>query len=167
MLLDYYKLSNISFRLYSGKIFISRVLTNRQYTVIINSMEVRQYYIEELCELTGFTRRTIRYYIQEGLIPPPAGRGRGGFYNDSHVDKLMQIKSFQERGLNLATIAGLIKKEELNTVENIRNIWVRYEIVPGMEISISRDLEETSRRKIEEIIKVARLLLEENIDDGQ
>ncbi|MCK4823506.1 MerR family transcriptional regulator, partial [bacterium] len=30
-------------------------------------------------------RRTIRYYIQEGLLEPPAGRGRGGFYYDSHL----------------------------------------------------------------------------------
>jgi len=130
-------------------------------------MEAKLYTIDELCELTGFTRRTIRYYIQEGLISPPAGRGRGGFYNDSHVNKLLQIKDLQERGLNLATIAGLIKKEDLNTVENKRNIWVRCEIVPGMEISVSRELEENNRRKIDDIIKVARLLLEENIDDGQ
>jgi DNA-binding transcriptional MerR regulator len=116
-------------------------------------MEVKQYTIEELSELTGFTRRTIRYYIQEGLIPPPAGRGRGGFYNDSHVGKLLQIKALQERGLNLATIAGLIKKEELNTGDNFRKIWIKYEVVPGMEISVSRDLEDTHKRKLTILLK--------------
>jgi DNA-binding transcriptional MerR regulator len=131
------------------------------------SVEIKQYTIQELCELTGYTRRTIRYYIQEGLIPPPAGRGRGGFYNDSHVGKLLQIKALQERGFNLATIAGLIKKEELNTGDNIRKIWIKYEVVPGMEISVSRDLEDIHKRKIDDIIKVARLLLKESSNDEQ
>jgi len=130
-------------------------------------MEVKQYTIEELCELTGYTRRTIRYYIQEGLIPPPAGRGRGGFYNDSHIGKLLQIKALQERGLNLATIAGLMKKEGLNTGDTFRKIWIKYEVVPGMEICVSRDLEDIHKRKIGDIIKVARLLLEERFNDEQ
>jgi len=126
-------------------------------------MESKQYNIEELSELTGFTRRTIRYYIQEGLIGPPAGRGRGGFYNDSHLDKLIYIKSLQERGLNLAAINELLNTGKTNSVEYFRNVWIRYEIVPGLEISVSRDLEEKESKRIFEIIKVARALLKEKI----
>jgi len=44
-----------------------------------------RYTIDQLCERTGFTRRTIHFYVNEGLIDPPAGRGRGGFYNDSQL----------------------------------------------------------------------------------
>jgi DNA-binding transcriptional MerR regulator len=128
-------------------------------------MDSKQYNIEELSELTGFTRRTIRYYIQEGLIEPPAGRGRGGFYNDSHLDKLLYIKSLQERGLNLVSITKLISAGEENTNENIRNIWARYEIIPGLEISVNRDLEGKESKKILEIIKVAKALLKEKIDN--
>ncbi len=39
-------------------------------------METKKYTIEELCDLTGYSRRTIRYYVQSGIIDPPAGRGR-------------------------------------------------------------------------------------------
>ena len=45
--------------------------------------KAKKYTIEELSNLTGFSRRTIRYYIQENIIKPPSGRGRGGFYYNS------------------------------------------------------------------------------------
>jgi DNA-binding transcriptional MerR regulator len=61
-------------------------------------MNEKLYTIKQLSELTGYSRRTIRYYIQQGLLEPPAGRGRGGFYNDSHLLKLKEIRAQQEKG---------------------------------------------------------------------
>ena len=124
-------------------------------------MSNKQYAIDELSELTGFSRRTIRYYIQEGLLEPPAGRGRGGFYYDSHLNKLMQIKSLQEKGLSLAAITGLLKAGESRADNYLREIWVKYSIVPGLEFNISRDLEQKEGKAISEIIKIARALLKE------
>jgi hypothetical protein len=113
-------------------------------------MDVKQYTIEELGELTGFTRRTIRFYVQEGLLEPPAGRGRGGFYYDSHLETLRHIKSLQERDLSLA-----------EPVNYPREVWVKYAVTPGLEINVRRDLEQLESKKIFEIIKIARALLEE------
>ncbi len=124
-------------------------------------MESKQYTIEELSELTGFTRRTIRYYIQEGLLEPPAGRGRGGFYYDSHLEKLLYIKSMQERGLSLAAINTLLKTSKTESVNFSREVWVKYEVATGIEINIRRDLELQESRKIQEIINIARALLKE------
>jgi DNA-binding transcriptional MerR regulator len=124
-------------------------------------MEEKQYTIDQLSELTGFTRRTIRYYIQEGLLEPPAGRGRGGFYFDSHLQTLLQIKSLQERGLGLTAIMGLLKIDETEPISNIREVWIKYQVIPGCEISIRRDLEQQENKKITEIIKIARALFEE------
>jgi DNA-binding transcriptional MerR regulator len=67
-------------------------------------MKERRYTIQELSELTGFSIRTIRYYVHEGLIDPPAGRGRGGFYFDSQLNQLKQIKALQEKGMRLSSI---------------------------------------------------------------
>ena len=125
-------------------------------------METKQYTIEDLCELTGFSRRTIRYYVQEGLIDPPAGRGRGGFYFDSHLDKLLKIKSLQDRGLRLSAILPVLKQRDvLELPQEIvaREVWVRYPIADGIEIHISRDLEEKERKKLDEIVRVARSIL--------
>jgi DNA-binding transcriptional MerR regulator len=124
-------------------------------------MDVKQYTIEELGELTGFTRRTIRFYVQEGLLEPPAGRGRGGFYYDSHLETLRHIKSLQERDLSLAAILQLLKKGEPEPVNYPREVWVKYAVTPGLEINVRRDLEQLESKKIFEIIKIARALLEE------
>jgi DNA-binding transcriptional MerR regulator len=123
-------------------------------------MEENHYTIEDLCELTGYTRRTIRYYIQEGLLDPPAGRGRGGFYFDSHLKRLNEIKSLQDKGLKLAGIQEVLKKGKEPELLNIRELWIKYPIDQGIEIHISRDLEEKERKKITEIIRVARSILE-------
>jgi len=125
-------------------------------------METKQYTIEDLCELTGFSRRTIRYYVQQGLIEPPAGRGRGGFYFDSHLDKLLKIKSLQDRGLRLSAILPVLKQRDvLESPQEIvaREVWVRYPIADGIEIHISRDLEERERKKLDEIVRLARSIL--------
>jgi hypothetical protein len=45
-------------------------------------------------------------------LDPPAGRGRGGFYYDSHLQRLLEIKALQNRGLRLAAIQEMFKKGE-------------------------------------------------------
>ena len=118
-------------------------------------MEKKQYTIEDLCELTGYTRRTIRYYIQEGLLDPPAGRGRGGFYFDSHLKKLLEIKSLQDKGLKLAAILEVLEKGKEPELSSLRELWIKYPIDQGIEIHISRNLEEKESKKIAEIMDLS------------
>ncbi len=122
-------------------------------------MKNKKYTIEQLSELTGYTRRTIRYYIQQGLLEPPAGRGRGGFYYDSHLHKLQEIRANQEQGIKLAAIQELTKTDLENTPESVRDIWVRYPIIPGIEIHIRRDVEQDKGRRITELIRIAKSIL--------
>jgi DNA-binding transcriptional MerR regulator len=122
-------------------------------------MDEKHYSIEELEELTGFSIRTIRYYIQEGLLDPPPGRGRGGYYFDSHLQRLREIKALQEQGLKLSSIQEIVRKGERPDIPYERDLWVRYPIQPGIEIHISREVEEKERRNILEIIKIARSIL--------
>jgi len=128
-------------------------------------METKQYTIEELCELTGFSRRTIRYYVQEGLIDPPAGRGRGGFYFDSHLNKLRQIKALQDDGLRLSQIQEVLKIGKKPEMAPLREIWIRYPVEPGIEIHIQRELDESERKKLVEIIRVAKSILKGGTND--
>jgi DNA-binding transcriptional MerR regulator len=122
-------------------------------------MENKLYTIEELSELTGYTRRTIRYYIQQGLLEPPAGRGRGGFYNDSHVSKLREIRAQQEKGIKLAALLEQSKPGTDAALEYDRELWVRYPVIPGIEIHIQRHVEEREGRRIPEIIRMVKSLL--------
>jgi DNA-binding transcriptional MerR regulator len=128
-------------------------------------MSGTRYTIDQLSEKTGYSIRTIRYYIQEGLLPPPAGRGRGGFYYDSHLQRLLEIKTLQDRGLKLGAIQEMLKRGEVPLPATEREIWVRCPVVPGFEIHVSRELEEKDRKKISEIIRIARSILEEEATD--
>ncbi len=60
--------------------------------------------IGEIAERGGVTRRTVRYYVQRGLIPEPLGRGRGEHYGAEHLAALLRVKSLQEQGATLEEI---------------------------------------------------------------
>jgi DNA-binding transcriptional MerR regulator len=130
-------------------------------------MAERHYTIGQLSELTGFSRRTIRYYVQEGLLAPPAGRGRGGFYFDSHMATLRRIRSLQEKGLRLSAIFEMLRDVVApGPVKEERRIWVRYEIAPGIEIHVDRGREKAAGKDIGEIIRVAKSILNRGGQDN-
>ena len=62
------------------------------------------YNIQELADLGGVTRRTVRYYVQRGLIPPPLGVGRGSHYRAEHLAALQRVRGLQEAGVALDAI---------------------------------------------------------------
>ncbi|WP_370324000.1 MerR family transcriptional regulator [Euzebya sp.] len=64
--------------------------------------------IDDLAATTGVSSRSIRYYQTRGLLPPPKVRGRQGFYDHRHVDRLGLISELQEEGLNLQAIGWLL-----------------------------------------------------------
>ncbi len=60
--------------------------------------------LDELCEQAGVTVRTVRYYISEGLLPPPTGHGASTRYMREHLDRLRIIDSLKEQFLPLREI---------------------------------------------------------------
>ena len=125
-------------------------------------MNENAYTIDRLCELTGYSRRTIRYYVQEGLISPPAGRGRGGYYYDSHLDRLLEIRALQDRGMKLGSIRRMLESEALDdTAQPAREVWIRCPVAEGVEIHFTRAVESGKRKELAEIVRAAKLLLEE------
>ena len=61
----------------------------------------------DLAELTaraGVSARTVRYYIQQGLLPAPESRGPGAHYTAEHLDRLLLIRRLQREHLPLAEI---------------------------------------------------------------
>ncbi len=63
-----------------------------------------RYTIDDLVRLTGLQRRTIRFYVEKGLLAPPAGRGRGGFYGEAQLARLREILKSREEGRSLDSI---------------------------------------------------------------
>ena len=63
-----------------------------------------RYTIEELEQITGVRRRTLRFYVQCGLLPPAEGRGKGKHYREEHVEFLERIREGQRQGKSLRAI---------------------------------------------------------------
>ncbi|HEY5833337.1 MerR family transcriptional regulator [Streptomyces sp.] len=73
------------------------------------------YRIEDLSHLSGTTVRTIRAYIDRGLLPKPERRGRINMYGDAHLARLRQITDLLERGYTLASIKELLAAWDAGT----------------------------------------------------
>lgn len=71
-------------------------------------MSGKTYQISELARLAGVTVRTIRYYINQGLLPSPTSSGQFDRYDDSYLHKLELIKRLKEEYLPLDKIRDLI-----------------------------------------------------------
>ena len=67
----------------------------------------REYRTEELAGEAGITVRTLRFYRERGLLPPPRREGRIAWYDDHHLARLRTIAALLERGHTLNGIAEL------------------------------------------------------------
>jgi DNA-binding transcriptional MerR regulator len=68
-------------------------------------MEMR---VEQLSAQADVSVDTIRYYQSKGLLAPPRREGRIAWYGDEHLGRLTRIRTLQQRGFTLATIARLV-----------------------------------------------------------
>jgi DNA-binding transcriptional MerR regulator len=65
---------------------------------------MERYRIAELAQATGLTPRTIRFYVAEGLLPPPEGAGPAAVYTAGHRDRLQLIGLLKDQYLPLKEI---------------------------------------------------------------
>jgi len=74
--------------------------------------------IQELADRAEVTTRTIRYYVEQGILPPPE-RGRPAEYTEEHVARLALIKRLKEQYLPLEEIRDTMKRLSLVEVEDL------------------------------------------------
>ena len=137
--------------------------------------------LEELAKQSGVSARTVRYYVQWGLLPAPEFRGRDTTYNEEHLHRLKAIRKLQERFLPLDAIELTLSR---SSAEEIRKLgegvqepqklkahpyrepvqlvpraqaseWVRWEILPGLEIHLSERADAMTRSLAEELRAIA------------
>lgn len=68
----------------------------------------REYRVEELAEAAGIPVRTLRFYRERRLLPPPRRDGRIAWYSENHLARLRTIAALLERGHTLGGITELI-----------------------------------------------------------
>lgn len=73
-----------------------------------NGTGAREYRVEELAKAAGIPVRTLRFYRERRLLPPPRREGRIAWYSEDHLARLRTIGALLERGHTLGGIAELL-----------------------------------------------------------
>jgi DNA-binding transcriptional MerR regulator len=129
--------------------------------------------IDDMVRLTTYPKRTIRYYVQFGLLDHPLGEGRASHYTIEHLRQLLEIKRLSEYGLSLDAIKTRLQREAMGpspppplarkpgSIRIQSNVF----IAPGIEIIISPDEIDLSpdeiRILVKGILEHIRLIFEE------
>ena len=121
-------------------------------------MEDKNYTFEELCALTGLSTRTLRYYIQIGLVDKPIGQTRAAHYLSSHLEKILRIKQLSEAGISLERIREVLLGGSLPLTERIKrpgqvevssHLWV----TDGIELEVSPETAGLSPEQLRQFLK--------------
>lgn len=71
-----------------------------------------QYTLSELCVLADLPVRTLRYYVQHGLVDRPQGETRAARYGAKHLEQVLLIKKWTNAGVSLERVKALLHGEE-------------------------------------------------------
>ncbi len=116
--------------------------------------------LSQLCQRAQVPGRTVRYYIQKGLLPPPEGEKRGAWYTERHLADLLRIRQWQETGLTLDAIAGLLAARREPPVAPARAgaVEVRSHLIvaEGIELVVSPDRARLTQDDIRQLFRAVQ-----------
>jgi len=69
------------------------------------------YTLNELCVLADLPIRTLRYYVQNGLIDRPNGETRAARYGAKHLEQALLVRKWTAAGLSLERVKELLHGE--------------------------------------------------------
>ena len=114
--------------------------------------------IKAVCEQTGLTDRTIRYYIEEGLISPFYTEnylGRKNFdFSEADVETLKDIAILRKFGFSIAEIKQLSQHPE-ETVSIIQRLQARKQQDVDDELSMLSVLKQLDAEKTHTISELS------------
>ena len=118
------------------------------YRISVMKNEDRKFTIDEICALVEMNKRTVRYYIQKGLVDRPEGIGKGAFYSHSHLEQLLAIRKWKAAGLSLERIQAILAGERgggageqplpppLPKKQGTVEVWSHMHVGDGIELHI-------------------------------
>lgn len=116
--------------------------------------------LHQLSERAAVPGRTIRFYIQKGLLPGPEGEKRGAYYTDAHLADLLRIKQWQDAGLSLDAIAGLLQAKREAPIEPMRPgaVEVRSHLIvaDGLELVVSPDRARLTQTQLRQLFRAVQ-----------
>ena len=138
-------------------------------------MTDKTFTLDELCVLTDLPKRTVRYYIQIGLMERPIGETRAAHYLGRHLEQLLRIKGLSEAGVSLERIREVLSGGDAPVPARIRrpgSVEVRSHlfVAPGIELVISPEeagLSPEQLRALTQAVMTAVQTIKEKQDEEQ
>jgi DNA-binding transcriptional MerR regulator len=78
-----------------------------------------EYTLEDLENMSGLSLRTLRFYIQEGLLPGPDTRGKFARYSQNHLNTIHFIDRLKKVHMPLKQIRHLLETMSNEDIERI------------------------------------------------
>ena len=128
--------------------------------------DTKKFTIDEICALVEMNERTVRYYIQKGLVDRPEGIGKGAFYSHSHLEQLLAIRKWKAAGLSLERIQDILDSEKVGGAgeqplppplpkkQGTVEVWSHMHISDGIELHIEPKRAGLSPEQVRALFKV-------------
>ncbi|RKH24664.1 MerR family transcriptional regulator [Corallococcus praedator] len=155
-------------------------------------MTQTEWKLTALAEAVGVSPRTVRYYVQRGLLPAPPFKGPDTVYGEEHLVRLKAIRVLQARFLPLDAIQVELLRlspEELRRLSETPVLpaplpeappkplarspgkdptvevarYQRWLLAPGLELHVS----EQAEAKVRALAERVRALIEESEEGKQ
>jgi len=116
------------------------------------------YPLTELCVLADLPVRTVRYYVQIGLVDRPEGETRAARYFAHHLEQLLLIKKWTTAGVSLERIRDLLHGEQAPVPPRSRavgsvEVCSHLTVADGIEVVIEPSRAGLSPEQVRRFIK--------------
>ncbi len=133
--------------------------------------DTRNFTLDELATLADLPRRTVRYYIQLGLVDRPIGETRAAHYLPRHLEQLLQIRKWTAAGVSLERIRELLSGEPPPVPQRPRGagsveVWSHLVVTDGVELTLEPSRAGLAPEEVREFFRGV-LALYENIKNKE
>jgi len=120
--------------------------------------DVKRFSLDDLCTLSDTSKRTVRYYLQIGLVDAPIGSTKAAHYLPKHLEQLLTIRKLSDAGVSLDRIREVLAGEAPPVPPRQRKpgaVEVRSHlfIAEGVELEISPERSGLSPEQVRALVR--------------
>ena len=108
--------------------------------------------LDQLSALTDLPLRTIRYYIQLGLVDRHEGDRKHARYTQKHLDQVLQVRAMADQGMPLERVKqlmnGITTPPPLPKAAGDISVISKVFIAPGVELHVEPQIAGLSPEKL-------------------
>ena len=114
--------------------------------------------LDQLCTLADCPKRTVRYYVQLGLVDRPVGETRAARYGRRHLEQLLQIRQLAGSGVSLERIRDVLGGAAPPVPSRARapgSVQLRSHVLvaPGVELQIDPEEAGMPTERLHEFVR--------------